>query len=43
MHSNTVRYRLRRLQEITGIDLAEPVQRFVTGFQLRVGDVAVDR
>lgn len=36
VHPNTVRYRLRRLREITGLDLADPLQRFVAELQLRV-------
>lgn len=36
VHPNTVRYRLRRLQEITGLDLTDPLQRFVAELQLRL-------
>jgi hypothetical protein len=36
MHPNTVRYRLRRMKELTGLDLDDPIDRFVAEFQLRV-------
>jgi hypothetical protein len=36
VHPNTFRYRLRRLTEISGIDLADPDQRFAAMLQLRV-------
>lgn len=36
MHPNTVRYRLRRIQELSGLDLDDPVDRFVAEFQLRI-------
>jgi DNA-binding PucR family transcriptional regulator len=36
VHPNTFRYRLRRLTEISGIDLADPEQRFAAMLQLRV-------
>lgn len=36
MHPNTVRYRLRRIQELSGLDLDDPVDRFVAEFQVRV-------
>ena len=29
VHSNTLRYRLKRIGEITGVDLARPVDRFM--------------
>jgi hypothetical protein len=36
VHPNTFRYRLRRLTEISGIDLADPEDRFAAMLQLRV-------
>jgi PucR C-terminal helix-turn-helix domain/GGDEF-like domain len=36
VHPNTFRYRLRRVTEVSGIDLADPEQRFDTMLQLRV-------
>jgi PucR-like helix-turn-helix protein/diguanylate cyclase with GGDEF domain len=36
VHPNTFRYRLRRLTEVSGIDLADPEQRFAAMLQLRV-------
>ncbi|MGY4719157.1 PucR family transcriptional regulator [Naumannella huperziae] len=33
VHPNTVRYRLRRIQEITGLDLDDPVQRLIAHLQ----------
>jgi len=35
IHTNTLRYRLRRVEEIGGIDLADPDQRFAAMLQLR--------
>jgi PucR C-terminal helix-turn-helix domain/GGDEF-like domain len=35
VHPNTFRYRLRRLAEVSGIDLADPDQRFAAMLQLR--------
>lgn len=40
VHPNTVRYRLRRLREITGLDLGDPVERFVAELQVRLMDGA---
>lgn len=37
VHPNTLRYRLRRLQEIAGIDLADADARLVYEVQLRLG------
>src|SRR5262245_5616132 len=37
VHPNTFRYRLRRLTEIAGLDLDDPVQRLVAELQLRIG------
>ena len=36
IHPNTLRYRLRRLEEISGLDLADPEQRFAAMLQLRI-------
>jgi PucR C-terminal helix-turn-helix domain/GGDEF-like domain len=36
VHPNTFRYRLRRLTEVSGIDLADPDQRFAAMLYLRV-------
>lgn len=36
MHPNTFRYRLRRLAEVGGMDLADPEARFAAMVQLRV-------
>jgi PucR-like helix-turn-helix protein/diguanylate cyclase with GGDEF domain len=36
VHVNTFRYRLRRLAEVSGIDLTDPEQRFAAMLQLRV-------
>ena len=36
VHPNTFRYRLRRLAEVGGIDLADPEQRFAAMLQLRI-------
>jgi sugar diacid utilization regulator len=38
VHPNTFRYRLRRLTEISGLDLDDPVERLVAELQLRIGD-----
>jgi DNA-binding PucR family transcriptional regulator len=34
VHPNTFRYRLRRLVEVSGIDLDDPVERLVAHLQL---------
>lgn len=36
LHANTLRYRLRRISEITGLDLGDPVDRFVAELQIRL-------
>ena len=36
VHPNTFRYRLRRLTEISGLDLGDPLERLVAEFQLRI-------
>ncbi len=43
VHPNTFRYRLRRLTEIGGIDLADPEARFAAMLQLRVITAPVKR
>lgn len=37
VHSNTFRYRLRRLVELSGIDLDDPDERLVVQLELRLG------
>ena len=36
LHPNTLRYRLRRMQELTGLDLKDPTDRLVTELQLHI-------
>lgn len=36
IHANTLRYRLKRIVELLGVDLADPVERFVLELQWRV-------
>ncbi|HET6911526.1 MAG TPA: helix-turn-helix domain-containing protein, partial [Mycobacteriales bacterium] len=36
VHPNTLRYRLRRVKEVCGLDLSDPDERFVLDFQLRM-------
>jgi hypothetical protein len=36
IHPNTLRYRLRRITELSGLDLTDPEQRFAAMLQLRV-------
>ena len=36
LHANTVRYRIRRIQEIAGLDLSDPHERFLAELQLRL-------
>lgn len=36
VHRNTLRYRVRRAQELTGLDLSRPQQRLLTMLQLRL-------
>ncbi len=38
IHPNTLRYRLRRITELSGLDLADPEQRFAAMLQLRILD-----
>jgi len=40
VHPNTLRYRVRRAVEVSGIDLDDPEERFVTELQLRLLDQA---
>jgi DNA-binding PucR family transcriptional regulator len=35
IHTNTLRYRLRRVEEVSGLDLTDPDQRFAAMLQLR--------
>lgn len=39
VHPNTFRYRMRRLVEISGLDLDDPVERLVAHLQLRIRDL----
>lgn len=48
LHPNTLRYRLRRMQELTGLDLKDPKDRLVAELQLHLledpeDDVGPDR
>jgi DNA-binding PucR family transcriptional regulator len=36
IHPNTFRYRVRRIVELAGLDLDDPVERLVTQFQLEI-------
>ena len=36
VHPNTLRYRIRRIQELTGMDLDDPATRLVVALTLRV-------
>jgi DNA-binding PucR family transcriptional regulator len=36
IHANTFRYRLRRLVEVGGLDLSDPVERLVAHLQLTI-------
>ncbi len=36
VHRNTLRYRLRRIEELSGLNLSDPVDRLVTELQLRL-------
>ena len=36
VHPNTLRYRLRRLAEVSGLELADPEQRFAAMLELRM-------
>lgn len=38
VHPNTLRYRLHRLEQLTGIDLADPNERLVVSLELRFAD-----
>lgn len=38
VHRNTLRYRLRRIQELCGLDLSDPVERLVAELQLHLLD-----
>ncbi len=43
VHPNTFRYRLRRLLELSGIDLTDPVERLVIHLQLMFLEEGIDR
>ncbi|GGU14378.1 PucR family transcriptional regulator [Nocardioides albus] len=36
IHPNTLRYRLRRLEQVSGLELSDPEQRFAAMLQLRI-------
>jgi DNA-binding PucR family transcriptional regulator len=36
VHPNTLRYRLRRAEQLTGLDLSRPDQRLLAMLQLRL-------
>ncbi|MFC5996296.1 PucR family transcriptional regulator [Pseudonocardia hispaniensis] len=36
VHRNTLRYRLRRIRELCGLDLSDPVERLIAELQLRL-------
>lgn len=38
LHPNTLRYRLRRMQELAGLDLKDPIERLVAELHLRMID-----
>ena len=40
LHPNTLRYRLRRMQELTGLDLKDPTYRLVAELQLHILEYA---
>ncbi len=42
LHPNTLRYRLRRMRELTGLNLKDPTDRLVAELQLRILDGDVD-
>jgi hypothetical protein len=42
VHPNTIRYRLRRVRKLTGIDLDDPDDRLVAWLQLLRGVTLVD-
>jgi hypothetical protein len=39
IHRNTLKYRLGRIRELTGLDLTDPLDRLVTELQLRMHDL----
>lgn len=43
VHPNTFRYRLRRITEVSGLDLTDPDQRFAAMLELRLTDQRTDR
>ena len=38
VHSNSLRYRLRRIAQVSGLDLADPDARLLAQLQLRLSD-----
>jgi DNA-binding PucR family transcriptional regulator len=36
IHPNTVRYRVRRAADVSGVDFEDPAQRILTQLQLRL-------
>ncbi|HYH28808.1 MAG TPA: helix-turn-helix domain-containing protein [Pseudonocardia sp.] len=42
VHPNTLRYRLRRIRELTGLDLDDADTRLAAALQLRAGDAGRD-
>jgi DNA-binding PucR family transcriptional regulator len=43
VHENTLRYRIRRLEELFDLDLADPADRLVIWLQLRLRQIRGDR
>ncbi|MFW0785366.1 helix-turn-helix domain-containing protein [Gordonia sp. CPCC 206044] len=43
VHPNTLRYRIRRLQMLTGMDLGDPATRLVVALSLRAGSTVEER
>lgn len=43
VHPNTFRYRLRRLTQVSGIDLSDPQQRFAAMLQLWAVSLVIRR
>jgi len=40
VHANTLRYRLRRLVEVSGINLGDPDERLLLSLDLRTGELS---
>jgi DNA-binding PucR family transcriptional regulator len=43
VHANTVRYRLKQIQNLTGLDLSDPDERLALAIQLRLANGAGER